>query len=522
MRFATVLLCVFFCVGAPASSAPTKGGLSLDALLERARAASGEPYRYHVVSVSRETHDGRAFEVTTETDGLKYRARSCSKALCTGFYFDGERSYDANFNQTALPLSSRVDALQLTLRAIVSYAFAAPNFRAQGGQLLEREPVLREGRSYRRLAVAPFRGALLDAVVDPVTGLVAGVVSDERHYAFELRDQRRVGGKLMLPYTIALNGAVVERFDTRAIASAPLEAPAGLVPTIASDAAPVTFVKHDRPSDPPIVACTIGNTTTTCLLDTGNSGLSMDLAFAKKLGLSPRGGAFEIGGVGRFVAGLAVAPPLTVAGATYPRAQYVVLNDLHQYGYDVVLGADAFAHARVTIDFAAHRVAIGPESQAAVPSKAARRIPIVFDNFVPLAQVSFGSSVISLAIDTGDVGSITVSRAFASDHPESFAADRSATTDVLGHVARTRFGTGATAELDNVPIRATKDIADTAKGHIGTAFLALSHESMTFDYTHNRIEFGPSDMLDSDRSAAPAQKPASRPRPNPTSTGTGE
>ncbi len=203
MRFATARLCVFFCASAPASSAPTKGALSLDGLLERARAASGEPYRSHRQRFARDAR--RSIVRGHDRNRRTQVSRSqLFQGAVLGLLLRRRAQLRCDSNQTALPLSSRVDALQLTLRAIVSYAFAAPDFRAQGGQLHEREPVLREGRSYRRLAVAPFRGALLDAIVDPVTGLVAGVVSDERHYAFELRDERRIGGKLVLPYTIAL------------------------------------------------------------------------------------------------------------------------------------------------------------------------------------------------------------------------------------------------------------------------------------------------------------------------------
>lgn len=285
MRFDAVVLSVFFALvttahgagAAAAKSDAVKAAASLDALLARARIASGAPYRDHVVSVSHESHGGRTFEVTTETDGLKYLARSCSAGICSGFYFDGERSFDANFNDTALPISASVDALQLTLRAIASYEFTAPDFRAVGGQVSERSPVLRDGSSYRRLSIAPFRGALLDAIVDPKSGLVVGVVSDERKYAFEFRDQRRVDGKIVLPYVIALNGVVVERFDRRSIVDTPLAEPAGLVPTFASNDAALPMAKLDRATIQPVVPCAIGGIATTCLLDTGNSGLSMSL-----------------------------------------------------------------------------------------------------------------------------------------------------------------------------------------------------------------------------------------------------
>jgi hypothetical protein len=260
MRFAVSLSTVsFFAIASLVWSVPASADGALDALLAKSRAASGAPYRFHVVSRSHETDDGHDYLVTTETEGLKYRARKCVKTLCTsGFYFDGERSYDTNFNDTALPLSERVDALQLTLRAIASYAFTAPTFRAEGGQVEDRDSVLKDGKKYRRIAVAPRLGALLEAVIDPDTGLVVGVISDERRLAFEFRDQRKVGGRITLPYAIFLNGSQIERFDDRAIDPAPLAAPPGVAWSMS---APVT-VGMTR-ADAPLVPCTMGGASVT-------------------------------------------------------------------------------------------------------------------------------------------------------------------------------------------------------------------------------------------------------------------
>ncbi len=489
MRFAAVLVSVFFAM--LLDSCPSRAAAaSLDALLVRSRLASGAPYRYHVVSHSHETHGGRTFDVTTETDGLKYRAKSCSRGLCTGFYFDGERSFDANFNDTALPLSARVDALQITLRAIVSYAFTAPDFRTSGGQLSEREPVLRDGISYRRLAIAPFRGSLLDAIVDSKSGLVVGVVSDERKYAFELRDQRKVDGKITLPYEISLNGTVVERFERRAIESAPLEAPVGLVPTLTGTPESIAMSKLERASEQPVVPCTVGNERVKCLLDTGNSGLSMSLELAEKLGIEPRGGAFDISGVGKYVTGIVRAPALVVGNARYPGAEYVVLHDLRQYGYDVVLGADAFAHARITIDYPKREVTIAPTGPNATvaPSDA---VALSFENFIPIASVRIGEQNAPLAIDTGDESTINLAYDYYAAHPGIFKPSGTTpvsgiggtSSEITGDVARVRFGD---YDVMQPKIGATKSLAATGKGHLGSGF--LRHFAVTFDYGRSRLE----------------------------------
>ncbi|GAC1548325.1 MAG: hypothetical protein NVS3B16_21140 [Vulcanimicrobiaceae bacterium] len=480
-------------LGASALATPaakTASGNSLDALLERARNASGAPYRFHIVSHSHESRQGRTFEVTTETDGLKYRARSCSKAICSGFYFDGERSFESNLNDTALPLSTRVDALQLTLRAIVSYAFTAPDFRSAGGQIVEREPVLRDGRRFRRLSIAPFRGALLDAIVEPVTGLVAGIVSDERKYAFELRDARRVGGKLMLPFSISLNGSEIERFESRTIETTPLVPPPGLVPTIASNAAPLAMAKLDRASDQPVVPCAIGGQTVLCLLDTGNSGLSMSLELAERLGLEPRGGAFDISGVGRYVTGVVRAPALSVGPAAYPPAQYVVLHDLHQYGYDVVLGTDVFGRARVTLDYGKRQVSFAPES-AGAPGGG---IVLGFENFIPILPLRIGEQIVPLAVDTGDESAINLAYEYYEAHPALFKPSGSVTVkgiggasdELTGELARVRIGD---YDVLRPRIGATKRLPATARGHIGSGL--LRHFEVTFDYRRSRLELVP-------------------------------
>ena len=494
MRFAALLFTVSFAsLGGAAFAAPSPTPArdkSLAALLERARATSGAPYRYHIVSVSHESHGGRTFEVTTETDGLKYRARSCSKSICSGFYFDGERSFETNLNDTALPISARVDALQLTLRAIVSYAFTAPDFRSTGGQLIERDPISRDGRSYRRISIAPFRGALLDAIVEPTTGLVDGIISEERKYAFELKDERRVDGKLTLPYSISLNGSEFERFDSRKIERAPLEAPPGIAPALATDTAPVAMVRPERPSDQPVVPCSIGGQSALCLLDTGNSGLSISLELAEKLGLEPRSGAFDVSGVGSYVTGVVKAPPLVVGPATYPSALYIVLPDLRHYGYDVVLGADAFAHARITVGYAKAVVTFAAESADA----RAGALPIGFENFIPVLSIRIGDETVPLAVDTGDESAINLADDYYQLHRAIFRPSGSVpvagiggtSEEITGEVAHVRIGD---FDVTRSRIGATKGALATARGHIGGGF--LRHFDVTFDYGRARIELVP-------------------------------
>ena len=486
MRFVVAVACCFsFLFGLFPRAAMS--AIPLEALLAKSRASSGSPYLYHIVSRSHETEAGRTYEVTTETEGLKYRARRCIKTVCYGFYFDGDRSYDTNFNETALPLATEVDGLQLTLRAIASYAFAAPDFRTKGGTLSERPPVARDGKTYRLIAIAPRFGALLDAIVDPDTGIVAGVASDEQRIAFEFRDERKVGGRLLLPYTIALNGSVIERFEDRRIASEPLETPPGLQPKI-SGSEPVAFKKLDRATNQAVVPCSIGGQNVACLLDTGNSGMSMSLELAEKLGIEPQTGAFDVNGIGHYVTGILKAPPIVVGSATFPPANYLVLHDVHQYGYDVVLGADAFAHARVTIDFGAHTVAFASSEATGGAGD------LEFVNFIPVAPIKLDDVGLHLAIDTGDESTINLSYDVYDAHTGLFkptgtaavAGVGGASEEVTGELRAAHF---ENFELANIPIGATKKLSTTAQGHIGIGL--LQHFVVTFDYSKLRIELRP-------------------------------
>jgi hypothetical protein len=467
MRFVTAVACCFSLLFGLVQS-PATSATNLEDLLAKARASSGSPYLYHIVSRSRESQGGRTYDVTTETQGLKYRARRCLKTTCTGFYFDGDRSYDSNFNDTALPLATEVDGLQLTLRAIASYAFAAPDFREKGGTVSERPPVARDGKTYRELAIAPRFGAILEAIVDPDTGIVAGVASDEQRIAFEFRDERKIDGKVLLPFTIALNGSVIERFEDRRIASEPLEAPAGLEPKI-SGSEPIAFAKAERASDRVILPCAIGGERVACLLDTGDSGVSMSTELAQKLGIEPQSGTFNVSGSGSSVSGILKAPALTVGPVTYPAANYLVLGDIHARGYDVVLGADAFAHARITIDYAAHTVAFAPSAASGGAGD------LEFVDFIPVAPVRVGDVGLHLAIDTGDESAIDLSSDVYAAHP-SFAN--------RGISARLEH-----FEVADVAIGQTSKLETAAQGHLGSGL--LSHFTVTFDYAKLRVEFTP-------------------------------
>ena len=217
----------------------------------------------------------------------------------------------------------------------------------------------------------------------------------------------------------------------------------------------------------------------------------MSLELAEKLKLEPQATSFDVRGVGKYVTGLVRAPDLRVGGATYPAATYVVLHDVRQYGYDVVLGADAFAHARVTIDYGAREVAFAAAGGDAGPATA---LPMTFENFIPVVDVGLDATTVALAIDTGDAGTINLSYDYYERHPSLFATTGhenvagigGTSEEVTGDIGTIRVGR---FELERQHVGATKKLAATAAGHIGAAI--LRHFTVTFDYAARRVELEP-------------------------------
>jgi hypothetical protein len=172
-----------------------------------------------------------------------------------------------------------------------------------------------------------------------------------------------------------------------------------------------------------------------------------------------------VGTAGGAVAGIAKAPALEVGQATFGPAWYVVLGAGRAAGYDIVLGADAFAHARVTLDFPAHSVTFASEK---VPLSGGA--PIEFDSFVPTLGVSLGGTPATLALATGERAEIEVGSAFASAHPAAAAA-----SDL-------RIGDEA---VDRVRIATAQRLNTPGDGLAGSGF--LRRFVTVFDYAHGRV-----------------------------------
>jgi hypothetical protein len=170
----------------------------------------------------------------------------------------------------------------------------------------------------------------------------------------------------------------------------------------------------------------------------------------------------------------------------YPAANYVVLHDLSQYGYDMILGADAFAHARITLDYGKHEVRIGPSGSAAAGT------PLGFEDFVPVLPVNLDGTAVSLQIDTGDDNAIDLAYDYYEHHQSIFKPSASTVVNgiggssdgVAGTISDVRIGA---FDLGRQRIAATKKIS--YNGHVGSGL--LDHFVVTLDYNEGTVELSP-------------------------------
>ena len=314
-------------------------------LLARAARASGEPWRFHVVSESYGSQRGHLTQTKIDAQGDRIVTRSCSGGICSGTYQSGSRSAIFAYNETPIPQTRPVEPRSVTLRAIASYEFTAPSFRDAGGTV---EPVAND-----TVRVTAPGGAPLDARFDGATGLVAAVVAPGGGTIVRFEDLRRVGG-LMLPFKLRRADGTVESFEERSIDPSPLVPPAGPSATFDANGGEVALS-----SNGPRFPCTVETQSATCLLDTGASGLSMSLDLADRLHKSPVA-TIALQGLGTVLSGVVRADSLRLGGMRLGPALYAVLPDAGGFKADVVVGADVIGRAVVRLDLHRRTIAFAP------------------------------------------------------------------------------------------------------------------------------------------------------------------
>lgn len=488
MKFAarTLVLCVLAASTGWVGAQPAPPSMPLTQLLNRMRAVNGGLWNAHMSSESPHIVDGATTIMDTEAQGLRYVLSQCSGRVCLGTYFDGERVYSVNINDTALPRSPAPETYLRALRILGTLDFLSPSFTATGGRIDDGGWVTFDGKRCRRIYVSETKAVPMIVFVDPESGLVAGARDVNGDAVYEMRDYRRVGA-FMLPYDIERNGAPLERYITRKIVPQPLQIPHGLVPIIDSLPAGMAL---DPQSTTPLGTCTIEGVSARCLLDSGNSALSMSLELAEQLQLEPIG-MMHIAGLGDYATEVVRAGPLQIGNVHFTDANYVVLSDIHRYGYDLVLGADVLASMPITIDYTRHALYFGAST---VADATATTVPLQFQNFVPVVNVRLDDTPASLAVDTGDQSNINLAYGYYQQHNTLFTATRSENVagvgglsqELIGQIPKVSIGT-LTAE--NQQIGTTRILKGTANGHLGAAF--LSKYRVTLDYAHELLRLLP-------------------------------
>lgn len=458
----------------------------LSQLIARMRTTSGAVWRAHLTSVSTLRMDGESATLASDGFGVRFTSRECSRALCAGTYFDGRHLYSVDVNGTALPRARTVESYLRGVRTIASLAFLDPAFASNGGRIDPAADAVIDGKRYRSFVVSDSDATPMRVYVDPSTALIAYARDVDGDATLEYRDYRRVDGTFLLPFQVFSGGAPLETYASRHVTTAPFAEPHGIVPVVTGE--PVA-IATDPALATPVFPCTLASTPVRCLLDTGNSGLAISSDLAQSLHLAPVG-ELQVRGLGNYATQVVNAGPLGIGQLLFPNANYAVLNDIHRFGYDVVLGADVLAQTRVEIDPAAHRVSF----QTRAPGTSGVTVPLAFENFVPVVNVQLGTVEAQLAVDTGDESNINLSYDFYKEHRDLFDATEQRTVSGVGGTSVQIVGTIPHVKIGDLSvgeqrIGATQTLHGTAYGHLGAAFLA--HFRIVLDYADGELHLVP-------------------------------
>ncbi|MBV8724069.1 MAG: retroviral-like aspartic protease [Candidatus Eremiobacteraeota bacterium] len=475
----TALLCALLAATLGAAHSDGSAGL-----LRRMRDAAGPVWSAHIVSVARLVLDGTPTVVSAETQGPRVLVKHCAGEVCDGTYFNGERLYSLNMNSTLVPQPRQSEPFLRSVRIAGGLLFLGPSSEAPGVRVVNGGTAWYDSKPYRTLTIEGSDLIPLRLYVDPRRWLLRVVRTLDGRETFEYVGYRRIGA-FSLPFEVLHNGRILERYDDRAIVASVLQPPRGLVPAFNG---PAESVATDPRSVTPIVECSVGGVPTRCLIDSGNSGLSMSSELASRLGATVVG-SYKVRGLGDYSTQVVRAGPLRIANATYPEAYYVVLTDLRRYGYDVVLGADMLATANIEIDPVAHAVRLGVSD-----AHEGVAIPLSFENFIPVVTVDLGSVEAQLAVDTGDESNINLSYDFYEKHPGLFTVTQRRTVggiggnsiEMIGEIGDVRIGD---YRLGPQRIGTTQTLQGTAFGHLGAGF--LSQFLVRLDYAGGELRLLP-------------------------------
>ena len=446
----------------------------LDARLAQLAAQAGHPAREHFIAERTQTIERRTYVDTVDTQGMRRLAHRCQHRVCRGSYFDGSRTFSLSYNDASFPEEDADNTTTRTLRAIDSLAFAEPTFTRSGGTV-EIEPAARE--PVTRYRVTASGGRSLIAEIDTRTGRLTHIDDGEQRLV-SYRDYRAVDG-VAFAFERAIGPERIT-YDRVTRASSLLEAPKGLT----LDIAPAATVALSGATPTPTFRCTLAGIDFSCVLDTGTVGMAISLSAAERLHLEPEG-EIDVAGLGLYVSGLVHTGPLVLPGAQIRDARFTVLPDFR--AADIIVGGDALAALRATIDYGHRTIAFAP-AQDAVKNT----LPIAFHNLRPYVDVGMAGEPTSLELDTGDDSAINLGYAYFRTRPSLFTIESRGVTQGIGAMSDRFSGTVHGVEVgpfyfESVAAVVTRTLHE--RGHLGAKL--LERFTVSLDYAHERVELAP-------------------------------
>ncbi len=429
--------------------------------------AAGHPAQHHIRAQTNWSREGQSGTLTLETQGVQRLERECADDLCSGSWFDGRERRTFGINGTPFPDRNGDPGAERTFAAIVSTAFAEPEFLVAGGTVASLPDA---GDGQLRYRVSAPQGSELVAVADARTHRLTGVTSP---------DGTR-GRRLIATIAGATTVYGTRAYDRVAAADGALVPPAG--PAVSVGEPAELAVSRDAL---PIVACSLNGHPANCLIDTGTTPSAVTLDFAERLGQEPHG-RIEIGGLGTYLTGAIQAGPLVVASATFPALRLAVIPRARP-NFDVVLGSDVLAGLRIVFAGGGHRARIEP----ATGDLDGTPVALEFAAGLPFVEVRLGGrdEREPLLVDTGDSNLVSIGYDEYREDSGLFAPRGSGTAAGLGAEPMDTVD-GILDRLDiagqslsDVPISAVRG---QHGGHLGYA-LAGRCTSLTLDLGARRI-----------------------------------
>ena len=472
MRLLVALAIAFLLASAPGWSDPRA------TLLMRMRTASGGPYTEKLLSVW-SVHDANdPSTINSESQGGRFFIHRCAGAICVGRYFDGFRSFEVDPNDASFPLTSQPDLALRAVREALALSFLAPNYERRGGRIRLQTAAAQFDTSDKILLVTSPDGLAFSVWVDPHTALVQQISVRSRTVA--LRDYRRVGS-YMLPFKERDSAGFSRTYLSRTPQEGELQAPKG-IPVTVRDSEPAAFrVAGTRL---PIFPCMIGGISARCLIDTGNIGMALSLAFAERID-APVLGAGLARGFGAYATEVVRAGPLDIANAHFAATTYLALPDIPSDDVDAILGNTIFATTTATLDNSSLRFGTHPLNDAS-------SVAVAFPQLLTTFDARIGDVPAQVFLDTGDDAGLDLTTAFAHAQRQLFKQIGELHVSGVGGSGITQLGEPINLQLGSCtlahfPVQLTPAMPPHVDGRIGAQL--FKRLRLRFNYPKGQIGF---------------------------------